>query len=96
MWMVTADVKVGAERLVLPSFLLKTFFGEGQNALLTSPTLLWNEWRVFVLARLDWLALTAGLRCKPPARARGISPGSLLAHGKFFVGHSQGANSDRE
>ena len=130
----------GAERLVLPSFLLKHVFGKGQNALLTSPTLLWNEWRILVLARLVWFALTAGLRCKPPAQARGISPGSLFAHweilcwslprsekrpriisrphgakgearqrecktkaparcslaGRFFVGYSQGANSDRE
>ncbi len=80
----------------LAVFLLKHVSGEGQNALLTSPTLLWNEWRILVLARLVWFALTAGLLCKPPALARGISPGSLFAHGRFFVGNSQGANSDRE
>ena len=64
----------------LAVFFIKTCFGKGQNVPSTSPTLLRNEWRVFVLARLGWFALTAGLRCKPPARARGISPGSLFAH----------------
>ena len=71
MWMVTADVKAGAERLVLPSFLLKHVFGEGQNALLTSPTLLWNEWRILVLARLGWFALTLSAPSVPALRKGG-------------------------
>ena len=49
MWMVTADVKAGAKRLVLPSFLLKTFFGEGQNASLRPLRLALRRVRIFVL-----------------------------------------------
>ena len=39
MWMVTADVYSRGGAFSLAVFFIKTFFGEGQNALLTSPAL---------------------------------------------------------
>ncbi len=54
----------------LAVFLLKHVFGEGQNALPTSPTLLRNEWRIFCW--LGWVGLRSRcrhLRCLRSARA---------------------------
>ncbi len=75
---------------------IETCFWPDQNVL-SSSTLPWNGWREMCLCSVEFVcahAVGTFGACAP--RGRGISPGSLFAHGKFFVGYSQGANSDRE